>query len=94
ARALIIPRVYPRAEQYIRAHLLQKRGLLQAIDPGDLDARSLAQHITTALAEPPRRAHPVRLDGGPRVADFLTSLLSEEGWGRMAPAEMEIGARS
>jgi predicted glycosyltransferase len=93
-RGLVVPRVYPRAEQYIRARLLESRGLLRALDPEDLDACTLAHRVRAAMAEPVRPAQPVRLDGGSRAAAFLTSLLPEDGWVRMESAAVEVGAPS
>ncbi len=59
--AVVVPRVWPRREQAIRARLFADRGLVHVVEPGpDLDAR-LTPVLRTALSQGRRR--PASFDG-------------------------------
>lgn len=82
-RALIVPRIFPRKEQYIRAQSLAMRGLVQLLSPVGLTPDVLGSRIQLLLAAPSPVAQPVALDGGARAAEHLTSLLHRgfnSGW--------------
>lgn len=66
--ALIVPRVSPRQEQWIRAERLQKRGLVDILHPSQVSPAAL----TTWLQQPlsPVASQPINLNG-------LENLLSE-----------------
>jgi predicted glycosyltransferase len=72
-QALIVPRVHPRQEQYLRAERLRELGLLDVLHPSRLSPAA----ISAWLAQPPRPRPParsqVRLDG----LDNLPALLAE-----------------
>jgi predicted glycosyltransferase len=48
-RALVVPRLGPRAEQSMRARLFQERGLIDVLDPRELSSRNLARRIIEDL---------------------------------------------
>lgn len=73
--ALIVPRVFPRKEQYIRAQLLARRGLLRMLPPYSLNPRSLASTAVEVLDAPPQLSFPLALDGANRAASHMASLL-------------------
>ena len=52
-RSVVVPRIHPRREQEIRAHALERRGLLKVLDPRALDARSLNGTLRLVLDEVP-----------------------------------------
>ena len=49
-RAVVVPRVYPRREQWLRAHALEDLGLLQTVDPAALSPETLGEAIRGRLA--------------------------------------------
>jgi predicted glycosyltransferase len=51
-RSLVVPRIFPREEQLIRAKMLSKMGLLEMIHPQDLSTHSICRHIIKCLASP------------------------------------------
>jgi predicted glycosyltransferase len=48
-KALVVPRLGPRAEQRMRAELFQQRGLIDVLDPQEVSPRNLAQRIIDDL---------------------------------------------
>jgi predicted glycosyltransferase len=48
-KALVVPRLGPRAEQRMRTRLLQERGLIDVLDPREASARKLAERIMMDL---------------------------------------------
>jgi len=44
-KALVVPRLGPRAEQRMRAELFQQKGLIDVLDPREVSPRNLAQRI-------------------------------------------------
>lgn len=48
-KALVVPRLGPRAEQRMRAELFQQKGLIDVLDPQELSPRNLAQRIIDDL---------------------------------------------
>jgi predicted glycosyltransferase len=82
-RAVLVPRVFPRREQWIRACLLQRYGLAQMLEPADLTPESLAQAVERSLHErrrPPTEA--IALDGTEHAVAAIRSLLRDS---RRAP---------
>ncbi|MDE2007336.1 MAG: hypothetical protein KGI51_12265 [Rhodospirillales bacterium] len=72
-RAILVPRAAPRAEQRMRAELLDRLGLVRHVPPGEgLDAR-LADALPALLAAPRPivEASGLDLGGAARVAAFL-----------------------
>lgn len=81
-RAIIIPRVTPVLEQWIRAERMAKLGLFRVIHPEQLTPRGLIDMVRTELSAsgPPvdddiYRAH---LGGLDRVTECISSLLCQE----------------
>jgi predicted glycosyltransferase len=60
-KAIVVPRVRPRAEQLIRSRRLQDLGLLRMIHPEELTPERLASEITAGFHTPPQPA-PTPLD--------------------------------
>ncbi len=50
--AVIVPRVFPRREQWLRATAFERLGLLRCLEPDDLHPESLADAAKESLAEP------------------------------------------
>lgn len=80
ARALIVPRTRPRREQWIRAKHLQYLGLVDVLDPDDLDSAA----ITTWLSEQSHHDGPkppvrdlIDLNGLDRLPHLLTESLPQ-----------------
>jgi predicted glycosyltransferase len=48
-KALVVPRLGPRAEQRMRAELFQQRGLIDVLDPQEVSPKNLAQRISEDL---------------------------------------------
>ena len=48
-KALVVPRLGPRAEQRMRARLFQEKGLIDALDPREASAKSLAERVMVDL---------------------------------------------
>lgn len=48
-KALVVPRLGPRAEQRMRAELFQQKGLIDVLDPQEVSPRNLAQRIIEDL---------------------------------------------
>lgn len=91
-KAIIVPRAGPRAEQLMRAAMLDKLGLAWTAAPGPGLAERLAQLLPDAWAD--RRARPpvweaIDLEGARRVGDLLSS-----GIGAVNPAWASTAAGS
>ncbi len=76
-RSVVVPRIYPRREQEIRARALESRGLLGVLHPDDLSATRLDGLLRKSLEAPPVIAPPRRppLEGIARFRQRLTNLL-------------------
>ena len=64
--AVVVPRVFPRREQWLRATSFERLGLLRCLDPENLNPDSLAAASREALAEPlppDLKGAGLRLDG-------------------------------
>jgi predicted glycosyltransferase len=48
-KALVVPRLGPRAEQRMRAELFHQRGLIDVLDPQEVSPKNLAQRISEDL---------------------------------------------
>lgn len=79
-RAIVVPRVKPVTEQWIRAERMARRGLLQTIHPAALTPERLMHTVMEALdpANKTQRTPPqVDLNALPRIAEYLSALLDE-----------------
>lgn len=74
--ALIVPRIRPRTEQWIRASRLAERGLIACLHP-----ESLTPEALTAFMRAPRTQHnarkSLRFDGLDRVAEEVQKILAK-----------------
>lgn len=73
-RAILVPRLAPRAEQRMRAGLLAKLGIVHSIEPGEEFVQQLAAAVPAVLSAPPPRPstwEQLDLKGAERVADYL-----------------------
>lgn len=73
-RAILVPRLAPRAEQRMRAGLLAKLGIVRTIEPGADFVEQLAAAVPAVLAAPPPPPSTwgqLDLNGAERVADYL-----------------------
>ena len=76
SRALLVPRVWPRQEQLIRAHAQRRAGRAHVLHPEDLQPESLWTAIESALAQP--RPEPLEHRGGAVAARRAALLLNRE----------------
>ncbi len=76
-RAVLVPRVWPRQEQWLRALRWQRQGRVRVIHPGRLSAAALWREIERVLAEP--APLPLRLGGGEVAAGRAARLLESGG---------------
>jgi predicted glycosyltransferase len=74
--AIVVPRVWPRREQLIRAEALARRGFFRVITPEELTPERLLREMNRLLAEPRRPRLGIDLDGLPATAVELDALLS------------------
>ena len=76
-RALIVPRTFPRKEQWIRAHRLADLGLVDVCEPEDLSGAWLAEWIENR--SPRVRPTPQRVDmnGLDRVRERVLDIARE-----------------
>jgi predicted glycosyltransferase len=77
-RAIVVPRVRPVQEQWIRAQRMAKRGLLRALHPDSLTPQALGTLVRDELAAADRsRARPaLNMDGLRNVAASVHGHLS------------------
>lgn len=88
---VVVPRLQPRREQAIRAHLFAGRGLVRVVEPGPGLAERLRPALAAALAEERRAGPPaLDLDGLRRVAAALDAEVATDR--RPAPASRQISA--
>ena len=73
--ALIVPRVHPEPEQWIRAQRLQDLGLIEVLHPDDLTPRALSDWLTRDLGRPPASRSRVDVSGLTRIPALLAGLL-------------------
>jgi predicted glycosyltransferase len=76
-RALIVPRVSPKPEQWIRAERFRERGLVDVLHPDALRPEALRAWLARRLGPPPSCSRIVQLDGLRRIPDLLESLCAE-----------------
>lgn len=76
-RALIVPRVTPRREQWVRAERLQRLGILDVLHPDKVQPKRLSAWLQRELAT--ERAARIDLNGLSRVESLLGELLAAQG---------------
>lgn len=75
-RVLIVPRVHPRREQWIRAERLRELGLVDVLAPNRLDSGALSRWISDDRAAPDFSS--LDLGGLARIPALLADLLAKE----------------
>ena len=73
--ALIVPRVAPEPEQWIRAQRLRDLGLVEVLHPDQLDPRALSEWLARDLGPPPSVRDRIDLGGLTRIPTLLAGLL-------------------
>ena len=73
--ALIIPRVSPEPEQWIRAQRLRDLGLVDILHPNELDARKLTEWLVRDLGPPPAGRRKIDFGGLTRIPSLVAELL-------------------
>lgn len=76
-RALIVPRIKPRREQWIRAERLQNMGLLDVLHPDAVNPRTLTEWLTCDHEPLVRVRDRINFNGAENVPRFLEELLAE-----------------
>jgi predicted glycosyltransferase len=78
-RLLVVPRVFPRREQLIRAKMLASQGLIEMVHPAHLTPESIRQKVAKMLAAPWRMPRTPRLefDGVRNAVHHIHELLRE-----------------
>lgn len=79
-KAIIIPRVKPVQEQWLRAERMHKQGLLRAIHPDELTAEGLIDAVVEELSRDGVRNHGLdhfEMDGLPRIGAAIAELLRD-----------------
>jgi predicted glycosyltransferase len=83
-RAIIVPRVRPVTEQWIRTRRMQALGLVEMIHPEKLTPQTLAEKILASLAEETEATrsnpwHVLDTDGLPRISRFVADEVRARG---------------
>ncbi|TAL03132.1 MAG: glycosyltransferase [Verrucomicrobia bacterium] len=73
--ALIVPRVHPKPEQWLRAQRMQELGLIDVLHPEQLTPRALTQWLARDLGPTPPSRSRVDFGGLNRIPKFLAELL-------------------
>ncbi|OLE60037.1 MAG: hypothetical protein AUI36_12750 [Cyanobacteria bacterium 13_1_40CM_2_61_4] len=91
--ALIVPRVKPEPEQWIRAERLRDMGLVDVLHPDQLDARALTEWLARDLGPPPASRSRIDLGGLARIPGLLAEVLGVPAGPLQAaaPAAAEVG---
>jgi predicted glycosyltransferase len=76
-RALIVPRMQPRMEQFIRAQRLQELGLIDMLHPLELSERNLAEWLARDDGPPARVHDRIDLYGAANLPRLLSDMLNE-----------------
>lgn len=75
-RTLLVPRTTPRVEQLLRARSLERRGLVDVLEPELADPARLSSWLAAAVHAGPPDGRPVDLGGLRRVPLLAAQLLS------------------
>jgi predicted glycosyltransferase len=84
--AIVVPRVFPRREQLIRAQALADRGFLRVIHPDELRPERLLEEMNRLVDDRACRLPSLALDGLPAAAAELEALLRSH-----IPATVALG---
>lgn len=72
--ALIVPRIKPRLEQWIRAECLNKKNFIDIMHPDDLTPLALSKWVQQNVQQRPRPAQVLNLNGLSAITDFAGNL--------------------
>lgn len=75
-RALIVPRIKPRTEQWIRASRLAEMGIVECLHPSHLSPQALEAFMRSQKVMSDAR-HALRFDGLNRVVDEVRTILGQ-----------------
>jgi len=84
--ALIVPRVAPEAEQWIRAQRLRDLGLVEVLHPDALSPGALSAWLARDLGPPPPIRQRLDLGGLDRIRGLVAGLLDSTAAGVPVPA--------
>jgi predicted glycosyltransferase len=73
--ALIVPRVHPKPEQWIRAQRMQELGLIDLLHPDHLNPRALTAWLARDPGPPPTIRNRIDFGGLTRIPNLLADLL-------------------
>ncbi len=78
-RAVVVPRLEPVQEQWIRAQRMAELGLFHAMHPDQLTPASLAAALMAQLNAPPQPpASPIDMEALPRITHLLRGLMAPQ----------------
>ena len=75
-RALVVPRVVPRLEQWIRAERLSRLGVIDVLHPDQLATSALRDWMSQAVPCRSRASEIIDMQGLPRLEQYCANLLS------------------
>jgi predicted glycosyltransferase len=80
-RALVVPRVSPVQEQWLRAERMARLQLFKTLHPDRLTAEALSRELLDLLNadEAPAAQPPLSLDAQTKIAECVSALLAEPG---------------
>jgi len=73
---LIVPRVKPEPEQWIRAQRFRDLGLVDVLHPGALSPGALTEWLASDLGPPPASRSRIDFDGLIRIPAMVAELLN------------------
>lgn len=76
-RALLVPRVFPRSEQWIRAQKLQQLGFVDVLHPDDVSPTALRRWLVSDSPKPPKASDEIDLNGLARIKEFCSALVKK-----------------
>jgi predicted glycosyltransferase len=76
-RAVVVPRVIPTEEQWIRADRMSRLGMFKTIHPGALTPERLLRALTECLDDDEWLPPDINLNALPAVAAHVETLLKE-----------------
>ena len=79
-RALIVPRVKPRREQWIRAQRLHELGIVDVLHPQELSPAALSEWISRDLGPTPQVRNRLDLNGLTRLPQLVRELLETSSY--------------
>lgn len=90
-RALIVPREKPRREQFIRAERLRDLGLVDMLDPNELNPQLLTEWLSGEREPPSGLHHPIDFNGAANLPRLLEEVMAGPcGSARTGPVERKV----